>query len=253
MSPRNRRRIQSPRQRSGPDGVSTQSRRLVIVLMRHRVDLQLVVCDADGYHGLNGPQPRERAVVEAAAVAEAIARGIEGEQRHQHDVGLEHRLVGQRLGDAPLHLAHRITRAPGAKHERQPLALHHRQAEPIALAAEPRQQCRRVDLVADGGEARDDGARRNLQERKAVRGEQFTGRGARGRRRPHARRASARVLAARLSSPVCMNDSAAVAVEADDPALVPTRVGGRRVSETTVPARDSSLADLIGPGEHMCF
>src|SRR5688572_3477034 len=65
-----------------------------------------------------------------------------------------------------------------------------------------------------------------------------------------ARRASARVLAARLSSPVCMNDSAAVAVEADDPALVPTRVGGRRVSGTTVPARDSSLADLIGPGEH---
>ena len=47
--------------------------------------------------------------------------------------------------------------------------------------------------------------------------------------------------------------NAAVAVEADDPALVPTRVGGRRVSETTVSIRDSSLADLIGPGEHMCF
>ncbi len=45
--------------------------------------------------------------------------------------------------------------------------------------------------------------------------------------------------------------NAAVAVEADDPALVPTRVGGRRMSETTVPARDSSLASLIGPGEHM--
>ena len=39
------------------------------------------------------------------------------------------------------------------------------------------------------------------------------------------------------------------AVGAHDPARVPTVVGGCHMSGTTVPARDSSQADLIGPGE----
>src|SRR5690606_40161261 len=52
----------------------------VIVDMGHGVDLLLIVCNSDGDDRLEGAQARQGAVVEAAAVAQPVALGVEGEQ-----------------------------------------------------------------------------------------------------------------------------------------------------------------------------
>ncbi len=68
-------------------------------------------------------QPRQRAVVEAAAVAEAVALGVEGQQGPEHHVGLEHR----RTSGSGSRMPHMVSASasPGdqaLKHERLPLA-----------------------------------------------------------------------------------------------------------------------------------
>ena len=111
-----------------------------------------------------------------------------------------------------------------------------------------------LDFVLDGRKARDDGAWRRICEADPVRGEAqacvFT-----------MPRVSAGPTGERPGSlcPFFVRNHwreakiAAVAVEADDPAWSLREVGGRRMSEATAPVRDSSRADLIGPGEHICF
>jgi hypothetical protein len=88
---------------------------------------------------------------------EPTAGGIEGQERHQHDVGLKHRLVGFGLGDAPYGLIHGVARRPGAEDERQALALHDRHGERMALAVEAPQQRPGAELIRERGEARNDG------------------------------------------------------------------------------------------------
>ena len=51
--------------------------------------------------GLLRAQRRDRHVVIAGAIADAVAAAVEGEQRHQQDVGLDLGRVGLRLADAP--------------------------------------------------------------------------------------------------------------------------------------------------------
>ena len=96
---------------------------------------------------------------------------VERQERHQHHVGLEDRPRGQRLGDTPRGRSHLVARRPGAKEQRQPLALHHRQGEPQAFACETLQERARIDFVADGGEARHDGAGRNRQKAEPILGQ----------------------------------------------------------------------------------
>ena len=99
----------------------------------------------------------ERAIVETAAVAEPVSVQVEGEQRGQHHVGDELGRLGQWFADAPGRSA---SSSPGCQRRKTsglPLPCitgRHRGS----LADQPQHERHRVELLADGGEARDDGS-----------------------------------------------------------------------------------------------
>ena len=127
----------------------------------------------------------ERAVVEAAAVAEPVAVRVEGEQRHQHDVGLEHRACRAAARRCPSGRAHRVARRPGAEQR----AACPCPASPAAQADSPSPASRassgagsissrmaeKPETIAPGG---------RLKKAKPMRGEPLTGRRAVARDRP---------------------------------------------------------------------
>src|SRR5262245_15199552 len=133
--------------------------------MRHGVDLLLVMGEADRTHGPARARAFERAVVEAAAIAQAPTAAVEGQQWHDQDVWLQGCLVGLGLGDAPYAAIHGMAGRPGAEDERFALALHHRHGEAKALPVEPTQQRPDAKLVSQGRKPGDDTAlRRGPQE-----------------------------------------------------------------------------------------
>ncbi len=68
--------------------------------------------DADRGDRLARAQPGDGHVVIAGAVADAVAGAVEGQQRHEQDVGIDLRRVGLRLADAPLAAIERRARTP---------------------------------------------------------------------------------------------------------------------------------------------
>ena len=99
--------------------------------------------------GLAGAQPRDGHVVIAGAIADAMAGAVEGEKRHQQNVGLDLGRLGRRLADAPLAALERLAEFPGAHDERLAAAGDDRQREPRPLPGELLHQRQRIDLALE--------------------------------------------------------------------------------------------------------
>jgi hypothetical protein len=111
---------------------------------RHPSEL---VGHADG-HG-SRLEARQRAVEEAGAVAQAIARAVPSvhrEQEHGGDDGIR----GRRIGDAEWTIGQRHTVVPRAKDEGLTWSDHHRQRGDGAPIAEGLRERPRIVFVADG-------------------------------------------------------------------------------------------------------
>ena len=93
--------------------VSTRSSRASRGVMGTVVDLLRRKGDADGDDRLHRAQRRERHVVIAGAVADAVAAAVEGQQRHDQDIGIDlGRVVGfgSRMPQTPDAAARRTPR-----------------------------------------------------------------------------------------------------------------------------------------------
>ena len=68
-------------------------------LIRHRGDFANPIGDADSMNRLDRAQARERAIVIARAIADAMAAAVETGERHEQEVGIDGGRVFERLGD----------------------------------------------------------------------------------------------------------------------------------------------------------
>ena len=110
-----------------------------------------------------------------------MAGAVEGEQRHDQNVGKHRRRLGRRLADAPDAGGERLAESPFPHDQRLAAAGDDRQRQPRALPRELAQQRQRVDLALERHEAGDDRARRDRQ-RKRPRGDRLGRRLSRVRR-----------------------------------------------------------------------
>jgi hypothetical protein len=104
--------------------------------MGHLVDSLLVVSEADGGDALRPSQLPQRAIVIAPTIAKAPAGSIEGQQRNEQNIRLEHGLFGPGLRDAPDASLHDIAWCPSSKDKRPILTLNNGKRESEALAGE---------------------------------------------------------------------------------------------------------------------
>ena len=68
-------------------------------LVGHRVDLADGIGDADRADRLLGAQARQRAVVMARAIADAMAAPVERGERHEQQIRIDARASRRRFGD----------------------------------------------------------------------------------------------------------------------------------------------------------
>ena len=194
-------------------------------------------------------KPFQRAVVVAAAIAEARAAPVEAEERHDDDIGLDLRGEFGRREGAEAGFVERRALFPEAQFERLFVAEDDGQADGLKTVHQADEDGLAVHLVLDAPVAGDD----------------FAGREGDGSKKCSATAlaASERVelrMAARLAwalmpqRGLCFFDRRGSAkypsCEIQVPpwpweirSREPTDVGGRRVSEPTGPVRDSSLKD----------
>ena len=200
-------------------------------------------------------KPLERAVVEAAAIAQAPALLVAGEQRHEQRIGLDDLAPGRRMKRAEHARLERIARPPGAKDQRLPLARPRRAARagsPARTARPSAGGCRAPRPSARNPTRRP--ASRHGRSRRHI-GQ--AARAAAGRRSRFVEAAApARAWAAqgcacrriRLMS----GERSKVGRLHDGPWFVkpprPAKAGGHRVAKTTVKARNSSQEILLAPG-----
>ena len=133
-----------------------------------------------------------------------MAGAVEGEKRHQEDIGIHLRRLGLRLADAPDARDQRLAKKPLAHDQRLAAAGDHRERQPRALPRELAQQRQRVDFALERHEAGDDRARRDRQ-RKFSRGDRFGGRLPRVRRQRVAPRdgLATKLASCRYSTSTC--------------------------------------------------
>src|SRR6516225_870818 len=93
----------------------------------------IVEADPHGGDGLLGAQAGQRAVIEAAAIAQPPSILVAGEQRHDQRIGLHDLAPDRGLQRAEHARLQRIARPPGPEQQRQALALHHRERELATL------------------------------------------------------------------------------------------------------------------------
>ena len=129
--------------------------RLVVRLVGNRLDLADAIGDADRDDRLQRPQARERQVVMAGAIADAMAAPVERGERHEQQVGIESGRLGRRLGNAHLPGDGRLAGPPAAEHERLAAGAGDRQRGRNARARERGEQRQRVGFVAHGMEGGD--------------------------------------------------------------------------------------------------
>ena len=108
-------------------------------------------------HAPQRPQLGQGAVVEAAAIAQAIADGIEGEQRHDQPLGqhLGRVRVGDLGPEAPGD--ERRLGCPAPEDQGLALAHHHGQADHAAGVMQALDEGAAIELVAHGPIGRDHG------------------------------------------------------------------------------------------------
>ena len=209
-------------------------------------------------------QAAQGAIVKASAIAQAPALAIESQQRHEENVGLHARFVGRRFGDAPDAGRGLISGLPGAE-QQAACPCRRSPARPAA-----RRRRRGGAAVARAGIHRR--AARNRKRwpcRLPAAGSQAPPRQWRWLPAPSARPCSSRVgswparampafaqgssgshrrlSALRRPARARRKQQSRESRASGDPARSLRDVGGRRVSGTTIPDRDSSRADLIGP------
>jgi hypothetical protein len=128
---------------------------LVGGLVRHGIDLLGAVCKANGQGPALCPQPLQRTVVEAAAIAQTPAQFIEGQQGSDQKLRLQP-VARRRHQGAKSAFGHLGVGAPFAEFQRQPPALDNRHAHPVAGGMQGLHQRCRVDLGADRAKPGDD-------------------------------------------------------------------------------------------------
>ena len=140
-------------------------------------------CDPDCDNRLHRAEFRDRHVVVAGAVADAMAAAVEGEQRDEQDVGCDFRSVGLRLADAPLAGRELIAEREGAHDKRLAAPGDRRQRELRAGRRKPAHQRQRIDLGLQRHEAGDDRAGLDRKRKRARRDRLGGLRALRGRNR----------------------------------------------------------------------
>ena len=86
--------------------------------------------NADGGDGFHPAQPVDGHVVIARAIADAVTAAVEGEQRHDQDIGIDFRRLGLRLAEYPTRPSSSASpKAHGAHGQRLAAAGDHRQRQ----------------------------------------------------------------------------------------------------------------------------
>src|SRR5439155_15666369 len=106
------------------------------------------------------------------AVADAVAAAVEGQQRHEQNVGRDLGRLGLRLADAPDAGGERLAEFPGAHDQRLALAGDGRERELYANVGKLAHEWDRIDLTLHRREARDDRPRLDRY-RKDARGDEL--------------------------------------------------------------------------------
>jgi hypothetical protein len=135
----------------------------------NRRDFLLSEGDTDGDRWLARAQCRNRHVVVAGAVADAVAAAVEGEQRYDQNVGKDLRGVGFRLADPPDTGGKRLPDRIDTHDQRLAPARHHRQRQRSAGIGKLLHQRKGADLALERHEARDDRAGRQGNRKRPLR------------------------------------------------------------------------------------
>ena len=151
------RMLNAPRRSITSRSVSTRSSRASRGVAGTAANFLRREGDADGGDRLARAQPRDGHVVIAGAIADAMAGAVEGQKRHQQNVGIDLRRLGLRLADAPYA---RDRAARPERHARMTSGLP-RPATAGSASCAPAsasllQQRQRIDLALERHEAGDD-------------------------------------------------------------------------------------------------
>ena len=130
--------------------------------------------NTDGDNGLARAQARNRHVVVARAITDAMTAAVEGQQRRDDDIGENLERIRPRLADAPDSRHQQLTERESAHGEWLPSSGNRGQRQLRACIREPSHQRNGIDLALQRHEAGDDRIRRH-GERKRPLGDRLGG------------------------------------------------------------------------------
>ena len=117
---------------------------MIVLVDGKRIAFLSRIGDADRELGI---ERRERAVIEAAAIAEPVPERVEGKQRHEQDVRPHRGCCGRGLMHPERMDDKRIALAPEPEDERRAFLDGHGQRQGMPLLREPRRQSARIGLI----------------------------------------------------------------------------------------------------------